>query len=100
MYIAMNRFQILRGKEEIFERIWKNRDSSLNEVEGFINFHLIKGKEDETFTIYASHSTWKSEKHFISWTKSESFKKAHKNAGDHKDVYIGHPIFEGFEVIL
>ena len=61
--------QIVKGKERIFEDIWKNRDSTLDDVEGFINFNLIKGKEDNDFTTYASHSTWKSEEYFINWTK-------------------------------
>ena len=28
------------------------------------------------------------------------FKLAHKNAGQHKDLYLGAPNFEGFEVVL
>ena len=32
MYIAMNRFKIIRGKEELFEEIWKNRESDLNNI--------------------------------------------------------------------
>ena len=99
-YIAMNRFKILRGKEDIFEKIWKERDSKLSEVKGFINFNLIKGKENDEFTIYASHSTWSSEIDFINWTKSESFREAHKNAGQSKEIYLGHPEFEGFNVVL
>ena len=99
-YIAMNRFKIVKGKEDIFEKIWKERDSKLGEVKGFINFNLIKGKENDEFTIYASHSTWSSEKDFINWTKSESFREAHKNAGQSKEIYIGHPEFEGFNVVL
>ena len=39
-YIAMNRFKIVRGKEDIFEKIWKDRDSKLGEVKGFLNFNL------------------------------------------------------------
>ena len=35
MYIAMNRFKIVKGKEDIFEDIWKNRDSHLDNVTGF-----------------------------------------------------------------
>ena len=76
------------------------RDSKLGEVKGFINFNLIKGKENDEFTIYASHSTWSSEIDFINWTKSESFREAHKNAGQSKEIYIGHPEFEGFNVVL
>ena len=99
-YIAMNRFKIVRGKEDIFEKIWKERDSKLSEVKGFINFNLVKGDTDEECTLYASHSTWNSQDDFINWTKSEAFKLAHKNAGQHKDIYIGHPVFEGFNVVV
>ena len=100
MYIAMNRFKIIKGKEKIFEDIWKNRDSHLKNVTGFLDFHLIRGESNEDFTLYASHSTWDTEDDFTNWTKSDSFRKAHKNAGEHSDVYIGHPIFEGFKVII
>ena len=52
------------------------------------------------FRLYASHSIWNSKADFINWTKSEAFKLAHKNAGQHKDLYLGAPNFEGFEVVL
>ena len=100
MYIAMNRFRIVLGRENEFESIWKNRDTHLEGVSGFINFNLVKGNTDEEGTLYASHSTWDSQDDFINWTKSEAFKLAHKNAGQHKDIYIGHPVFEGFNVVV
>ena len=100
MFIAMNRFKIVLGKEQDFEDVWRNRDIHLKGVPGFKEFHLVKGNTNEDFTLYASHSTWKSQKHFESWTKSESFRKAHKNAGTNKKLYIGHPQFEGFNVVL
>ena len=100
MFIAMNRFKIVPKKEVEFESIWRTRDTHLENVPGFISFHLIKGPTGETHTLYASHTTWQSETHFMAWTKSVEFRKAHKNAGAHTDLYIGHPDFEGFEVIL
>ena len=100
MYIAMNRFKIVKGKEKIFENIWKERDSHLEEVNGFIKFNLIRGEKEKDYTLYASHSTWKTQKDFENWTRSESFRKAHKNAGNHSEVYMGHPIFEGFNVVI
>ena len=100
MYIAMNRFQIVTGKEKIFEQLWKNRETYLESVKGFKSFNLIKGDANETFTLYASHSIWASKDAFIDWTKSEAFRLAHKNAGQHKDLYIGAPNFEGFEVVI
>tara|TARA_B100001287_G_C22176591_1_gene297159 strand:- start:112 stop:414 length:303 start_codon:yes stop_codon:yes gene_type:complete len=100
MYIAMNRFKINPGKELDFENIWKTRDTHLEAVSGFLEFHLLKGKETEEYTLYSSHSKWKSEKHFTDWTKSEAFRLAHKNAGQSKDIYLGHPEFEGFTTVI
>tara|TARA_B100000900_G_C20249731_1_gene581455 strand:- start:328 stop:630 length:303 start_codon:yes stop_codon:yes gene_type:complete len=100
MYIAMNRFKIVLGRENDFENIWKQRDSHLEGVQGFKNFHLVKGKKEKSHTLYASHSIWQSEADFINWTKSEAFRKAHKGAGEHSDVYLGHPEFEGFTVVI
>ena len=100
MFIAMNRFKIVQGMELKFEKIWKERDSHLDKVPGFLNFNLIKGESNENFTLYASHSTWKSKNDFLNWTKSESFKLAHKDAGKNKNLYKGHPEFEGFEVVI
>ena len=100
MFIAMNRFKIIIGKEKEFEKVWKERDTHLSGVRGFKEFHLIKGSVNQDHTLYASHSIWNSKEDFINWTKSEAFRLAHKNAGQHQDLYLGAPNFEGFEVVL
>ena len=99
-FIAMNRFKIVLGRENDFESVWKTRETFLDEVKGFIDFNLLRGETTDEFTLYSSHSTWQSKEDFIAWTKSESFRKAHKNAGRNKPLYIGHPEFEGFNVVL
>tara|TARA_Y100000741_G_C17926822_1_gene425972 strand:- start:67 stop:357 length:291 start_codon:yes stop_codon:yes gene_type:complete len=96
----MNRFKIKLGREKDFEKIWMQRESYLEDVAGFIKFHLIKGSKEETYRLYASHSTWNSEDDFLNWTKSEAFRSAHKGAGKNSDIYLSHPHFEGFEVII
>ena len=100
MFIAMNRFKVKLGEESYFENVWKNRDTHLNKVPGFKKFNLIKSESNETYTLYASHSEWETKQDFINWTKSEAFRMAHKNAGEHKTVYLDHPQFEGFEVVI
>ena len=100
MFIAMNRFKIKLGKEAEFEKIWRDRDTHLEGVDGFKEFHLVKGEKNEEFSLYASHSIWNSKNDFIKWTKSDAFRLAHKNAGQHKNLYLGAPNFEGFEVVL
>ena len=99
-FIAMNRFKIILGKENDFENVWKTRETFLDNVEGFINFNLLRGDSTNEYTLYSSHSIWQSKEHFIAWTKSEAFRKAHRNAGENKPLYIGHPEFEGFNVVL
>ena len=100
MFIAMNRFRIVLGKEKEFEDVWKNRDTHLEDVPGFKEFRLVKGDTNDEFTLYASHRIWNSKNDFTNWTKSEEFRLAHKNSGQHKGLYLGHPNFEGFEVVL
>ena len=100
MYVAMNRFKIVKGKEIEFENVWKNRDTHLANVAGFKTFNLVKGDKKDEYTLYASHSIWNSKKDFWNWTKSEAFKLAHKNAGQHKNLYIDAPDFEGFQKVL
>tara|TARA_Y100000739_G_C20165452_1_gene265292 strand:- start:20 stop:310 length:291 start_codon:yes stop_codon:yes gene_type:complete len=96
----MNRFRIHIEKGADFEEIWRKRDSHLKDVPGFLSFNLIKGKATDECIVYASHTTWQTEQDFLNWTKSESFRIAHKNAGRHSDLYLGHPEFEGFKVVL
>lgn len=100
MFIAMNRFRIVRGQEETFVHIWKNRDSHLQGVPGFKAFHLLRGPSTAEHTLFASHSVWASEQAFVDWTHSEAFRKAHATAGTAKAIYLGPPQFEGFEVVL
>jgi len=98
MFIAMNRFRVAKGSEAAFEQVWLSRDSHLDKVPGFVEFHLLKGPEAEDHTLYASHAVWESRAVFEAWTKSEAFRAAHSRAGDNKPLYLDHPQFEGFEV--
>ena len=100
MFIAMNRFRIALGREEVFEELWRSRDSQLDQVPGFKEFHLLKGPSDEEATLYASHTVWGSKEDFEAWTRSENFRKAHAKARAPEGTYLGHPNFEGFDVVL
>jgi heme-degrading monooxygenase HmoA len=99
MYIAMNRFKVANGSEADFETVWSSRDSHLRQVPGFVEFHLLKGPQREEYVLYASHTIWSDYAAFEAWTKSEAFRAAHRNAGDNRPLYVGHPEFEGFEVV-
>ncbi len=100
MFIAMNRFRIAKGREADFEKVWRERDSHLDDVPGFREFRLLRGPEDDEATLYASHTVWESRADFEAWTRSEAFRKAHAGARAPEGVYLGHPNFEGFEAVL
>jgi heme-degrading monooxygenase HmoA len=100
MFIAMNRFKIAVGREDDFVAVWKNRDSHLAGVPGFRNFNLLRGASNEEYTLFASHSIWDSRDAFEAWTRSEAFRMAHRNAGDNKGIYLGHPQVEMFDAVL
>ena len=99
MYIAMNRFKVAPGSEAAFEHLWASRDSHLREVPGFVEFHLLRGPAKDDHVLYSSHTIWADQGSFEGWTRSEAFRAAHRNAGDNRAMYLGHPEFEGFSVV-
>lgn len=101
MFIAMNRFQVRRDAEQAFEAIWRTRESYLSEMPGFVEFNLLKGPVADDHTLYATHTTWIDMAAFEAWTTSDQFRRSHTRAGNDtgQSLYLGHPRFEGFEVI-
>ena len=99
MFIAMNRFKVIKTEAEAFETLWRERQSHLATVPGFQVFHMLKGPEREDHRLYSSHTVWASKEAFEGWTTSEAFRASHRSAGGTKPLYLGHPEFEGFEVI-
>ena len=55
MFVAMNNFKVAPGKEGDFETVWRERQSYLNGVPGFVQFALLRGGAQGE---YISHSTW------------------------------------------
>ena len=95
MYVVMNRFTLHPGKSEIFESRWRDRQSLLKEVPGFIRFRLLRMDE----TLYSSYAEWESQEVFEAWTHSEAFRKAHAQ-GSPPGVMAGPPRLECWDVIL
>ncbi|PKN81664.1 MAG: antibiotic biosynthesis monooxygenase [Chloroflexi bacterium HGW-Chloroflexi-9] len=95
MFVAMNRFQVQPGKGEDFERIWRDRETYLDQVPGFLRFALLRGDTGE----YISHSTWETRQAFEDWTNSEAFKKGHAG-GSLMGILAGPPQIGLFEAVL
>ena len=89
------------GSEGAFEDVWRNRKGRLDEMDGFVEFHLLRGPATEEHVLYASHTIWRSREDFENWTRSEQFRAAHRDAGqtNTRSLYLGPPQFEGFESV-
>jgi heme-degrading monooxygenase HmoA len=99
MFIAMNRFKVRKDATKEFEAVWLNRESHLHERDGFIEFHMLRGPEREDHVLYSSHTVWASMAAFEAWTRSDQFRRAHARAPANRPLTLGHPEFEGFDVI-
>ena len=99
MYLAMNRFQVIKERANDFEAMWLGRDSDLPGMAGFVEFRLLRGPEHDDHMLYASRTFWESEEAFLAWTQSEAFHRAHSRASSSpaEPMTLGHPQFEGFE---
>ncbi|MBI4231092.1 MAG: antibiotic biosynthesis monooxygenase [Planctomycetes bacterium] len=100
MYIAMNRFRVARGREEDFASLWRLRERYLSGVAGFRTFLLLRGEPQADHTLFVSHSEWDSASAFRAWTDSDAFRRAHADARTPPGTLLGHPQFEGYEVLL
>lgn len=100
MFIAMNRFRIVEGREASFEETWQTRNRYVQDVEGFVDFKLLRGETGDGVTPYVSHSTWTSKEAFVAWTRGEAFQKAHRDARSPEGTLAGPPAFSGWDVVL
>lgn len=99
MYIAMNNFRVNPDRCTDFERAWRERESYLDGVDGFQEFHLLRGPVSEDGTqLYASHSVWRDEAAFRAWVESDAFTKAHAQ-GKLTGVLAGPPKFVGWTAV-
>ncbi|MEZ4552470.1 MAG: antibiotic biosynthesis monooxygenase [Dehalococcoidia bacterium] len=95
MFIAMNRFQVVPGQGDEFERIWRERETYLDGVPGFVRFALLRGEGGE----YVSHSTWASRDAFVDWTNSEAFRRGHAQ-GSLLGILAGPPVIGLYDAVL
>lgn len=96
MFVAMNHFRVVEGKEEEFEQVWKARETYLEGVPGFVRFALLRGDDRGE---YISHSTWMSREAFIDWTNSEAFTAGHRQ-GSLMGVLAGPPQLKVYEAVV
>ena len=96
MFIAMNRFRVVPGRENDFEAGWQSRERHLQEFDGFVQFALLRGEDEGE---YISHTTWAKRADFVVWTESEAFKASHAR-GLPGGTLAGHPQIGLYESVI
>ena len=96
MYLAMNRFRVNKEREAEWEAIWRDRETYLQEVPGFVQFMLLRGAEPGD---YISYSAWEDQAAFHAWTQSEAFRRGHAQ-GTVAGVLEGPPQLALFEPVI
>ena len=96
MFVAMNSFKVNAGREADFEEQWRERETYLEGVPGFVEFLLLKS---DSTGDYISHTTWQDRQSFIDWTQSEAFAKGHRQ-GSVAGVLEGPPVIGLYQAVL
>jgi heme-degrading monooxygenase HmoA len=97
LFITMNHFQVDPARGAEFEKVWRERESHLAAVPGFVRFALLRGDEPGA---YVSHASWESRAAFDAWTRSEAFRKAHAQARTPAGLVTGHPRLALYEAVI
>ena len=96
MFVAMNNFRITPGRENDFEQQWRQRESYLKDVPGFVEFMLLRGDEQGEFI---SQTLWQDRAAFMAWMQSPHFAAAHRQ-GSLAGVVAGPPHAKTYDVAI
>lgn len=85
MFISINHIPVKAGREADFEKMFRERDRSVEHQPGFVSLDVLKpgnrmamgGPPESCGNEYQVLSRWENEAAFRSWTTSDAFKKSH-----------------------
>lgn len=100
MFIAMNRFRVKAAQADVFEKVWRDRESRLGKMPGFMRFHLLKSAPLGEAVEFVSHTTWLAETDFENWRVSDASRASHSGSTSVKDMLLGPPEFRGYAMLM
>src|SRR5688572_22791302 len=85
MFISINHIPVKAGREEDFERMFRERERAVEDQPGFLSLDVLKpGKKmimgqppEHNDNEYQVLTRWENEESFRGWIHSEAFKRAH-----------------------
>ncbi|KYG27747.1 antibiotic biosynthesis monooxygenase family protein [Alkalihalobacillus trypoxylicola] len=83
MYIVTSTVEVPKEKTDEVISIYRNRSKLVDTVKGFKSFHLLQNdKKKHELTV---HMIWESKESFLSWVRSDQFKKIHELEKNYPD---------------
>lgn len=74
-FIVMNHIPVPEESQPVFENRFVNRQQTVETMQGFQGFRLLKPKRGNTYVVLTQ---WASIKDFENWKNSTAFAEAHK----------------------
>jgi len=97
VFVAMNRFKVLPGKQAPFEQRWAARESSLEKMDGFLTFLLMRrdALQAEDGYNYSTLTVWKNRAAFDAWREFSVNANAAKRGAEAGEAAAAEPMFDG-----
>ncbi len=111
MFLVTNRLNINPGHETELEARFARRAGLIEQEPGFVRMTVLRPVEKKrdgqggdsqplpTGKLYLVQTWWQSQEAFWAWTKSESFKAAHRDTPP-PEMYAGPASLEMHEVVI
>jgi len=111
MFVVTNRIPVAEGHEAEFEERFRNRAHLIDGSPGFVKNLVMRPvqrrlshqtgqwEESQEQGYYLVQTYWESEEAFWNWTKSESFRSAHKNRPP-AEMFAGPNVLEIHAVVF
>ncbi|MGC8500569.1 MAG: antibiotic biosynthesis monooxygenase family protein [Leptospirillia bacterium] len=96
MFVVANRIRVASDHEKAFEERFKNRKGMIDGSPGFIRNLILRPVDSEYYSVM---TFWESKEAFEAWTRSDSFREAHKERPP-REMFSGPNVLEIHEVIM
>ena len=97
MIVVENRIPVKNEYREKFEKLFKERESHLNETPGFVRNEVLRPIKGDEYVVMTH---WESMEHFQNWMNSDAFRKAHSGDNLPKEAFAGENVIAIHEVFL
>jgi heme-degrading monooxygenase HmoA len=90
MFISINHIPVAQGREEDFEKMFRDRERAVEDQPGFLSLDVLKpgqrmlmgGNMESAGNEYQVLTRWQNHEAFNAWIHSDAFKKAHSREFD------------------